>query len=65
MNEGTKGTKDKRTTDWTRRYLAGFRDAARELANPGSIEHAWLLTVGLAVDPYRVGYRAGLAAARG
>jgi hypothetical protein len=47
---------------WTRSYLLGFAQAAYDIAR-GELRE-WLL-VGVAVEPFRMGYRAGHAAASG
>lgn len=47
---------------WTAAYLEGFARAARDLQAGALTEH---LMVGVAVEPFRMGYRAGHAAASG
>jgi hypothetical protein len=45
---------------WRRAYLAGWTLGARELRAAD-----WRLRYGVAVEPFRLGYRAALAAAHG
>lgn len=53
--------------EWTRRYLAGFAEAARSLRDwRGGERSDWRFTFGpIAIDPYHAGFRAGLAAGWG
>ncbi len=51
---------------WGKLYLAGWSAAARALQSPQCRPRSeWTLTFGVAIEPYRMGYRAALRAAWG